>query len=180
MRDYRDQQAMRFYKIVTPGQTWDATGDSSALNVELDIPVSPGHLTVGAFVRIWGIDRQTLLNARVFNRQSIQVFGGMQKGLPLANPNQQGLLVQGSIFPALGNWVGTDQTLDLYIVADLDRRADDAIQNGDARRYNPNSASHHAKNAGVIDAGWRNGRTAKSKHEPDSGNIPRDATTPHR
>src|ERR1700739_2983613 len=111
---------MRFYRIVAGNTTFDATNDPNALNCELDIPVAAEHLPKsGAFARVWGIDRQTLLNAKSFNKQTIQVFGGMQQGLPLANPAQQGLLVQGSIFPALGNWVGTDMTLDFYIVAPL-------------------------------------------------------------
>jgi len=111
---------VRFYRIVTPNQTFDATGDPNALNCELDIPIGYEHLPKsGAFCRLWGIPLQTLLNAKSFNQQTIQVFGGMQKGLPLANPAQQGLLVQGSVFPALGNWVGTDMTLDFYITAPL-------------------------------------------------------------
>jgi hypothetical protein len=108
---------MRWYKIVTSSETWDATGDPYALNVEFDIPVAPkaNPTPSGAFVRIWGIPLQTLLNARQFNMQPIQVYGGMQQGLPLADPSQQGLLVQGMVFPALGNWVGTDMTLDFNI-----------------------------------------------------------------
>jgi hypothetical protein len=109
---------MRWYKIIAGGTTFDATGDPNALNCEIDIVQAYDHLPKsGSFVRLWGIALQTLLNAKSFNNQPIQVFGGMQKGLPLANPAQQGLLVQGMIFPALGNWVGTDMTLDFYIAA---------------------------------------------------------------
>ena len=107
---------MRWYKIVTPSQTWDATGDPNALNVEMDIPVAPEHLPKsGAFARVWGIPLQTLLQAKQFNSQPINVYGGMQRGLPLANPAQQGLLCKGTVYPALGNWVNTDMTLDFYI-----------------------------------------------------------------
>jgi hypothetical protein len=35
--------------------------------------------------------------------------------LPLANPAQAGLLVQGYIWQAFGNWIGTDQSIDLII-----------------------------------------------------------------
>ena len=48
---------------------------------------------------------------------SISVYGGMGKGLPLANPAQAGLLVSGTINEAFGNWQGTDMTLDMYVVA---------------------------------------------------------------
>ena len=109
---------MRWYKIEAAGLTFDATGDPNALNVEMDIPVAPEHIPkAGAFCRVWGIPLQMLLNAKSYNNQAIKVYGGMQKGLPLANPGQQGLLTEGKIFPALGNWVGTDMTLDFYIAA---------------------------------------------------------------
>ncbi|QGZ66880.1 hypothetical protein FAZ98_31675 [Paraburkholderia acidisoli] len=41
--------------------------------------------------------------------------GGMQAGLPLANPQQAGLLVAGTVFQAYGNWEGVDMRLDLVI-----------------------------------------------------------------
>ena len=110
---------MRWYKIIAAGMTFDATQDPNALNVELDIVVAAEHLPKsGSFARVWGISLQTLLNAKQYNNQPIYVYAGMQQGLPLANPAEQGLLTYGKIFPALGNWVGTDMTLDFYILAD--------------------------------------------------------------
>lgn len=109
---------MRWYKIQVGSQTWDATGDPGALNVELDLAVTSSNGPDNGnshFVRVWGIPLQTILTANQFNNQTISVYGGMQKGLPLANPNQQGLLVQGTVFPCLGNWVNTDMTLDFYV-----------------------------------------------------------------
>ena len=106
---------MRWYKIICGNDTWDATGDPNALNVELDIPVAYQDAPGGnAFARIWGIPLKTLLNARQYNHKTIQVFGGMQQGLPLANPGQAGLLCQGEVLPCLGNWVNTDMTLDFF------------------------------------------------------------------
>lgn len=43
----------------------------------------------------------------------------MSKGLPLANPAQQGLLVQGLIQQAWGNWIGTAMDLDFIITAGM-------------------------------------------------------------
>jgi hypothetical protein len=106
----------RWYKIVTPSQTFDATGDPFALNVEMDITVAAQHSAVsGSFCRVWGIPLSTILSANQFNNKQIQVYGGMQQGLPLSNPAQQGLLAQGTIFPCVGNWVNTDMTLDFYL-----------------------------------------------------------------
>lgn len=47
----------------------------------------------------------------------IDIYAGMAKGLPLANPAQQGLIVHGTINPAFGNWIGTEQTLDMVVSA---------------------------------------------------------------
>lgn len=106
---------MRWYKVVCGDDVWDATGDPNALNAEMDIPVAPQDAPGGnAWVRLHGIPLKMLLRANQFNNKTIQVYGGMQKGLPLANPNQAGLLAQGKVFPALGNWVDTEMTLDFY------------------------------------------------------------------
>lgn len=87
-----------------------------ALNVYLDIPVVPFHQPMGAsLIRIWGISLQEIGQASDLNNKLVKVFGGFQKGLPLANPAQAGLLVQGMIFQAFGNWVGKEQTLDLIL-----------------------------------------------------------------
>lgn len=89
----------------------------SAWNVELDIPVIGQATPQGnGFVRVWGISRQEIGQANDLNGKNIQVFAGMQKGLPLANPSQAGLIAQGVIFQAFGNWIGTDQTLDMIII----------------------------------------------------------------
>jgi len=87
-----------------------------ALNVEFDIPVTVYAVPFGeAFVRIWGVSLAEISQANDLNNLNIAVYGGFQKGLPLADPSQAGLLVQGYIYQALGNWIGNSMTLDLYI-----------------------------------------------------------------
>lgn len=71
-----------------------------------------------SFVRIWGISLQDIGQASNLNNQNIVIYGGMAKGLPLAIPSQQGVLAAGIISQAFGNWLGTDQTLDLILMAD--------------------------------------------------------------
>jgi len=89
---------------------------SAAWNVEVNIPVIEAGLPSGdAWVRVWGISLQEIAQASDLNNMLISVYGGMQKGLPLANPAQAGLLAQGYILQAFGNWIGVDQTLDLII-----------------------------------------------------------------
>ena len=87
-----------------------------ALNVELDIPVAPFAAPMGmAYVRVWGVTLYEISQSYKLDGMAIKVFAGMQKGLPLANPKQAGLIVQGYIFQAFGNWVGKEMTLDIVI-----------------------------------------------------------------
>jgi hypothetical protein len=109
----------RWYKIIVGGTTFDATNNPNALQVELDITVAQfavPHPGQAAWCRVWGIPLQTVLTANQFTNKQIQVYGGMSAGLPLANPNEQGLLVQGTVLPALGNWTGVNMYVDFYMV----------------------------------------------------------------
>ena len=90
----------------------------SAQNIEIDIPVSTEALPVqGGFIRIWGISVAEISQAQNLNGMNIAIYAGMQKGLPLANPKQYGLIAQGQIQQAFGNWINEDMTLDLILQA---------------------------------------------------------------
>jgi hypothetical protein len=130
---------MRYYDIAvsdSSGKVWKptATGEAfvksaggstftsftngktnpNALNVELDIPSIPFNQPQGAgFLKIWGVGLPMIGQAADLAGQNIKVSVGMQKGLPLAKPAQAGLVLQGTIFQAFGNWQGTNQTLEL-------------------------------------------------------------------
>lgn len=126
---------MRFYDIILRDHQEDGRGrerarwssvvrgrtDPGALDVEFDIPVTSfGTPWGGGYVRVWGIGLPTLAQSSDFNGCDIEVFGGMEKGLPLAlvmPPQQSRLLLRGRVQQAFGNWVGTDQTLDLVYTA---------------------------------------------------------------
>jgi hypothetical protein len=121
---------MRYYSIVVINDdgsiyrrytSYDAASGSTlpgALTVELDIPVYTFETPAGAaYVRVWGIGLAEIGQSSNFNGKEIQVFGGMAKGLPLANPAQAGLLARGQIFQAFGNWQGVNQSLDFVFYA---------------------------------------------------------------
>jgi len=96
----------------------------NALDVDFDIPVTDFATPMGGgYVKIYGVDLGTLTQQSDFNLMEIEVYGGMQRGLPLAKPQQAGLLVAGTIQQAFGNWVGTDMTLDLIFTAGNTRPA---------------------------------------------------------
>ena len=73
----------------------------------------------GGAVTIWGISRQEISQAqdlaKVGAQKNVMIYAGMQKGLPLANPAQAGIIAQGYIIQAFGNWIGTDMTLNIVI-----------------------------------------------------------------
>lgn len=120
----------RYYRIVVSDQDsgatireWssqlaDGTDDPNALNVEFDLVIAPFAMPVGSsFVRVWGIPLTDIAQATQLTYRDVKVYGGMSKGLPLANPSQQGLLAFGSAFPAFGNWRDEDMTIDMNLVA---------------------------------------------------------------
>lgn len=88
-----------------------------ALNVEINAPVFNFSVPLpGTYVRIWGISLAEISQSADLAGCGIIVRAGMQAGLPLANPAQAGVIIQGTIYQAIGNWVGTDMTLDLFIL----------------------------------------------------------------
>lgn len=92
--------------------------DPAAPLVEMDITAYYQHQPGGdSFVRIWGISLETARNAQQLTYSAITIRGGMGKGFPLANPQQAGLLITGTVFQPFANWVGTSQTLDMYLTS---------------------------------------------------------------
>lgn len=87
----------------------------AALNLEFDIPFQAFFTpdSSAAWVRIWGLSLKDLGAAFNLNGMNVSLTAGMSKGLPLANPSQQGLLLKGKVLQAFGNWVGLDQTVDM-------------------------------------------------------------------
>ena len=97
-----------------------------ALNIEMDIPIHSAEVPAGdAYVKIWGVDLNTINNALNLNKKNITIMAGMKRGLPLANlqvdasPIRNGIIFNGSVLQAFGNWQGGEQTLDLIIMSRL-------------------------------------------------------------
>lgn len=109
---------MRRYKIIAGEDTWDSAPggrpDPNALQVDLDISVTTADApNNGSHVRIWGLGLRAISQTKKYYGKNIEVHGGMARGLPLAKPQQFGLLAKGIITQAYGNWEGVNQTLDL-------------------------------------------------------------------
>ena len=65
---------------------------------------------------VHGISLQDLTQAQQFAGMQLTLKGGMQAGLPLANPRQAGLITAGYIYQSFGNWEGTEMTLDFVVL----------------------------------------------------------------
>lgn len=118
---------MRYYEItITPKNskpvtfttlTPFGTYNGSSLKVELDVFQNwYAQPTQNAYIKISGVDFQTINQSASFNGATIQVMAGMSKGLPFANPAQQGMILLGTVFQCFANWQGTEVTLDLVVI----------------------------------------------------------------
>jgi hypothetical protein len=118
---------MRYYDIsitpkggTSPSFAWGSHPggrfDPGALNVMFDMPVIPYGVPVGGqTVIIEGVPLEVISQANDFVGSQVVIRGGMQKGLPLANPAQAGVLVSGEILQSFGNWEGTEMSLSIVV-----------------------------------------------------------------
>jgi hypothetical protein len=98
-----------FSSLVRPG----GNNDPGALNIEIDIPVYAFHTPQGGSrIAIWGVGLRMMAQQNLSGSNFV-LKGGMSAGLPLANPAQQGILAEGVIWQAFGNWQGLNQTLEI-------------------------------------------------------------------
>jgi hypothetical protein len=123
---------MRRYSLVisTPaGQVFKPTTSGTlvpnALDIEIDMPIYQYHTPQGgSVITVWGVGLPMIGQATDLNGMQFQLSAGMAKGLPLANPLQYGLIAQGTIYQAFGNWEDTNQTLNLIVNPTIDLEND--------------------------------------------------------
>lgn len=122
---------MRYYEIIitnpnnnnTVVQKWstlnaDGSNNLSSQSIEFDIPVYTTAEEIGStFIKIHGVPITEIGQAFNLNNMNLQFFAGMSAGLPLANPNQSGLIIQGVVQQAFGNWEGIDMNITLQVIS---------------------------------------------------------------
>jgi len=117
------KNAASFKPITFTSLTSAGRADGAALQVDLDLFQGWYHQpTQNGYIKISGVnfaDLQQAFNLNPFgtNYCGIKVYVGMSKGLPYATPKQAGLVIDGSIFQAFGNWQGNQTSLDLIVSA---------------------------------------------------------------
>ncbi len=95
----------------------DSTVNTGALQVEFDIPTATYASPLSAsYLRVYGLPLATVATANKLNGSTVIISAGMHKGLPLANPLEYGLIAKGTVLQAFGNWIGTEQTLEIQMM----------------------------------------------------------------
>lgn len=124
MRYYRitisqsDQTQVGFNNVVYSTLNDDGTNNPMALRVDLDVFQGIFHEpSQNGLVTIYGVPFNDLNQSANFNNANITIEVGMSAGLPLANSQPTpGLIIQGTVLQAYGNWQGTDVRLNLVII----------------------------------------------------------------
>ena len=107
-------------------QNPDGSNNGAALKIEFDIPAyAYGNPAGGAHIKVSGVNFADIQQANNLNTANgtkeeprganVELWGGMAKGLPLANPAQAGLLLKGQVTQAWGNWQGRETSLELVV-----------------------------------------------------------------
>lgn len=107
-------QVLALYTSFNP----DGSTNGAALQFEFDIPAySYGDPAGNVYLKLSGVNYTDIRQSNNLNDADIMVYGGMAKGLPLANPAQAGVLFRGTVFQAWGNWQGNQTSLEMICYA---------------------------------------------------------------
>jgi len=95
----------------------NGVNDPGALDIEFEFEFVQSKQGLTNHLKIKGIDPQLISQANSMNSKSIKMWGGFSPGLPLATDQapHQGLLIDGTILPAFGNWIGNELSLEFFI-----------------------------------------------------------------
>ena len=98
----------------------NGVNDPGALLVEFDFfNANSSNYQGNSTVTIYGVETSDLQQASQYAGLSISIKAGMQSGLPLANAQQAGTIMQGQILQGFGNRQGTERKLDLVFNASI-------------------------------------------------------------
>jgi len=98
--------------------TVNGINNGAALKIEFDIPVASYNSPMGGtYIKVWGVNFSDISATKNWTNKQIQFSAGLNKGLPLANASQAGLMFVGSVLQAFGNWQGTQLSLDILVYA---------------------------------------------------------------
>lgn len=84
--------------------------------ISFDCLITQGNVAQNPFhITLHNVPKEMLGKARDFNSLNVNLYAGFKSGLPLANPDQAGLIVSGTVQGCFGNWAGTNLTMDFLV-----------------------------------------------------------------
>ena len=96
-----------FDSSLTPG---------AALQIQFDALITGYDVVMsGTNIAIFGVPVTMLRESAQLAGCQINLTAGFTAGLPLANPNQAGLILSGQIYNPYANWLGTHQSLNFVV-----------------------------------------------------------------
>ncbi len=96
-----------FDSSLTPG---------AALEIQFDALITGYDVVMsGTNIAIYGVPVTMLRESAQLAGCQINLTAGFTAGLPLANPNQAGLILSGQIYNPYANWLGTHQSLNFIV-----------------------------------------------------------------
>ena len=108
----------QFCSVIDTGQGFGYENDPSALRVAFQAEIQDmTRVITNAWIRIYGITMDMIDQAANLTGVGVEVYGGFWPGLELASweARYMGLLFQGVVDGAFGNWKGNDITLDIIL-----------------------------------------------------------------
>ncbi|THD45240.1 hypothetical protein ERD95_17550 [Enterobacteriaceae bacterium ML5] len=72
-------------------------------------------ISSGTMISIFGLPITMLSQSVKLNGYQLNLYAGFSAGLPLANPDQAGLIISGQIYNPYANWEGTHQSMNLIV-----------------------------------------------------------------
>lgn len=99
---------------IGPFDTSDTPG--RGLHIEFDALIA-GYdvISSGTMIAIYGLPISMLNQSVQLSGYQLNLYAGFSAGLPLANPDQAGLIISGQIYNPYANWDGTHQSLNLIV-----------------------------------------------------------------
>lgn len=109
-------------KAIGPYRTLSGNGDAvkvnpaGGLNIIFDIFTTALDVANGGTVlSVYGLPASVLSQEVSLFMAKVTLFGGFSCGLPLEKAEQRGIILQGDVWNAYGNWQGVNQSLNLIV-----------------------------------------------------------------
>jgi hypothetical protein len=96
----------------------DGSTNLNALQIEFDLPIAAFDTPQNAnsIIKLSGITAEDRSDAVNWSGAKVELFAGMAKGFPLVDPEQNGVILDGQVLQAFGNWQGEQQTIDIVVM----------------------------------------------------------------